>query len=117
MKTGLKYSYSYLKKSSEEPGSALNRAFERKMESAFDACDRAGISFIPMAVEVLGGWHPSAVLQLDRIANRVAKKTLADYATTKRHLYQRLSICLQRINASLLLARQTSFAPTYVDGD
>jgi len=59
----------------------------------------------------------AGILSLFKISRRVAKKTCIDQAIAKKRLYQRASLCLQRLNASSILARQPTFAPTYVDGD
>ena len=107
----------YLDKSAREPGSALTLAYNRKMDKAFDSCNKAGISFIPMAVEALGGWHDAALHNLDKISRRVAKKSGIDQTTAKKRLFQRLAVCLQRLNASAILTRQPSFMPTYIDGN
>ena len=42
-----------------------------------------GVSFVPLAVESLGGWSQEAALQISRISKLVAVS----------HLFQRLSIC------------------------
>jgi len=70
-----------------------------------------------MAVEALGGWHHTAVQNLDKISRRVSKKSCIDQATARKHLYQRAAVCLQRLNASSILARQPTFIPSYIDGE
>ena len=38
-------------------GGALEKAFKRKVEGAAQACQEQGISFLPFALETLGGFH------------------------------------------------------------
>ena len=90
------------------PGDALNLAWERKMRSAFDACNAQRISFIPLPVETFGGWHVEAEKQIERIGRELARSTSgADQKTSTNHLFQRLSLTLQKANAALILSRST----------
>ena len=90
------------------PGYALRLAWERKMRSAFDACNAQRISFIPLPVETFGGWHPEAEKQIERIGRELARSTSgSDQKTATNHLFQRLSLTLQKGNASLILSRST----------
>ena len=90
------------------PGYALRFAWERKMRSAFEACDAQHISFIPLPVETLGGWHPVAERQIARIGRELARSTAGtDQKTSTNHLFQRLSLSLQKGNAALILSRST----------
>ena len=43
------------------------------MAGAAEACSQAGIAFIPLAVESLGGWHPVAVEEVKRMAKALAR--------------------------------------------
>ena len=90
------------------PGYALKLAWERKMRSAFEACNAQRVSFIPLPVETLGGWHPEAEKQIARIGRELARSTIgADQKTSLNHLFQRLSLALQKGNAALILSRST----------
>ena len=90
------------------PGYALKLAWERKMRSAFEACRSQRVSFIPLPVETLGGWHPEAEKQISRIGRELARSTFgSDQKTASNHLFQRLSLALQKGNAALLLSRST----------
>ena len=55
------------------PGYALKVAWDRKMRSAFEACRAQRVSFIPLPVETLGGWHPEAEKQISRIGRELAR--------------------------------------------
>ena len=90
------------------PGYALKLAWDRKMRSAFEACRAQRVSFIPLPVETLGGWHPEAEKQISRIGRELARSSLGtDQKTASNHLFQRLSLSLQKGNAALLLSRST----------
>ena len=56
----------------ENPGYALQFAWDRKMRSAFDVCDAQRISFIPLPVETFGGWHVEAIRQIGRLGGERA---------------------------------------------
>ena len=90
------------------PGYALRLAWERKMRSSFNACDAQRISFIPLPVETLGGWHAEAEKHIARLGRELARSTSGtDYKTSTNHLFQRLSLTLQKGNAALILSRTT----------
>ena len=50
------------------PVHTLDVAFTEKCRDYLEACEREGISFIPLPVETLGGWHKKAVEQLWKLA-------------------------------------------------
>ena len=45
------------------PGRTLDVAFNEKCRDYLEACEREGISFIPLPVETLGGWHKKTAEQ------------------------------------------------------
>jgi hypothetical protein len=65
-------------------------------------CD---ISFIPLPVETLGGWHPKAVLQIKKLARAQARTTGKDEDEAIRRLYQWLAVLLVKVKAALLVNR------------
>ena len=90
------------------PGYALRFAWDRKMRSAFEACSSQRISFIPLPVETLGGWHVEAEKQIQRIGRELSRSTAgSDQKTSTNHLFQRLSLTLQKGNSALILSRST----------
>ena len=95
---------------------ALETAHRRKMTSRFDERCAVNVSFIPLAVETFCGWHPSAAVELKRIASRLARQTNAYESVVISHFFQKLASSLQRTNASLLLSRKTDFPPSDIDG-
>ena len=82
-----------------EKGYALKVAEERKMAAPNAECRGAGVSFVPLAVESLGGWSHEAALQISRIGRLVGQRLGTTPAEAVLHLFQRLSICLWRGNA------------------
>ena len=49
------------------PGHTLQVCTQRKLFSHLSTCRSAGIDFIPMVVEALGGWSSEAVINIKRI--------------------------------------------------
>ena len=86
-------------------GYALQRAFDRKVANAGEACRREGITFIPIAANTLGGWHPVAIEQVKKLGIALARHQGQEEQEAVRHLQQRLSLVLMRGNAQLLVNR------------
>ena len=103
--------------SATEPGHTLSVAFNDKCRSYLAACQRENISFVPLPVETLGGWHPKAAEELRRLARAQARSTGREENDAIRHLFQRLGVLLVKGNAALLLNRIPTFSPPYIDGD
>ena len=72
------------------PGHALEYAFGRKMTASSDACRRADIAFIPLAVETLGGWHGDAELQIKKLGAALARHSGREEAECTRHLFSKI---------------------------
>ena len=88
------------------------------MRSAFDVCDAQRISFIPLPVETFGGWHGEAIRQIGRLGRELARSAPgAQQKLTSKHLFQRLSLALQKGNAALLLSRSTDIHTPDLLGD
>ena len=84
-------------------GHALKVASERKTATHGPRCQQAGIQFIPLPVETLGGWSSAAALTLSDIGRRQAARLDYPASVSIHHLFQRLSVCLWRGNASMFL--------------
>ena len=54
-----------------EKGYDLKLAEERKMVAHNAECRGVGVSFVPLAVESLGGWSQEEALQISRIGRLV----------------------------------------------
>ena len=92
------------------PGHALNTAHSRKLDKSWDACNRQGIVFIPVAVESLGAWHPSAAAEVVKLGSALARQNGDEESVTIQRLFQQLSVALMRGNAALLNNRRPSEA-------
>ena len=92
-----------------EKGYALKVAEERKMVAHNAECRGAGVSFVPLAVESLGGWSHDAALQISRIGRLVGQRLGTSPTEAVSHLFQRLSICLWR---GMLLCGLAAFCLT-----
>ena len=69
-----------------------------------------------LAVELLGGWSQEAALQISRIGRLVGPRLGTTPAETVSHLFQRLSICLWRGNATMWARRLPSHS-AWSDGN
>ena len=58
--------------------------------------------FLPLAVESLGAWHKSAIVEVKKLGSALARQTGEGETTTIKHLFQQLSISLVKGNAALL---------------
>ena len=100
-----------------EAGSALNKAFNRKVQGTAQACQDQGLAFLPVAMETLGGFHKVAMEQVKRIGAALARHQGSDEKAASRQLLQRMSITLMRGNAAMLMSRRPGdLAPPEVDG-
>ena len=91
---------------STTPRYALQVGEERKMAAHVGACRAAGVSFIPLVVESLGGWSYEAIQTIKSIGRLQGQRLGLPPPDTTRHLFQRLAIALWKGNASLCVRRQ-----------
>ena len=73
------------------------------------------IDFIPLPVTTFGAWEENALANIIEIAAHQAHNTGKEKAGIKKHLLQKLSVCLQRENAEMLITRRPEL-PAHVDG-
>jgi hypothetical protein len=85
-------------------GSALE---ERKWGVLAGTCRDAGIGFIPLAVETIGGWGRAASDFLSSVGRLQSSRLGLDRSETIKHLFQKLSVSLWRGNATMWLSRLT----------
>ena len=99
-------------------GGALEKAFKRKVEGAAQACQEQGISFLPVAVETLGGFHKVAVEQTQRIGAALSRHQGIQENIAIKQLFQRMSLTLMRGNAAMIVSRRpdSDLAQPEVDG-
>ena len=84
------------------PGHALEVAQKRKLDKSWESCHRQGIEFLPIAVESLGAWHKSAIVQVGKLGSALARQIGEDEGLTIQRLFQQLSVALMRGNSALL---------------
>ena len=82
-------------------GHALSVAYDTKVRGAAESCRQAGIAFIPLALESLGGWHSVAAEEVRRIGTALARHTGEDEIKCCRELFQKMSLLVQKGNAAL----------------
>ena len=86
-------------------GFALQKAFDRKISKAGEDCRQAGLAFIPLAADTLGGWHRVASEQVTKLAVAQARQIGEMEDVTTRMLRQRLSLLLMKGNSALIIGR------------
>jgi hypothetical protein len=59
-----------------------------------EPCRTAGMAFIPMPVETLGGWHEQTVAQMKKMGSALARQAGQDESEAIRHLAQRTELPL-----------------------
>ena len=79
-------------------------------------CRRAGISFIPLPLDTFGAWGESTVREVKRMGSSLARHTGGEESEDIRHLIQRVSITLMKVNANLILNRRPNNNSIDVDG-
>jgi hypothetical protein len=91
--------------SARTPGHALQVAEDRKIRQHKQACSDAGIDFIPAAVDTFGQWSSESEELIERIGTFQSRRGVGNPG----RIYQKLSITLQKGNASLLLGRDAFY--------
>ena len=107
---------SNLQRASVSTGAALEKMKQNKITKHFQSCRHQGITFVPLVVETLGGWDSEASFHLQKISEMTSQRSDKRAALVTRHFFQRLSILLQRANASLLATRAPPSPPPHVTG-
>ena len=91
------------------PASAIEMRKSDKLRKHVDNCRAAGLYFEPLVVETFGGWDPGAVKTLKQFAIQSAPRKGIPPSLEIKQFFQRLSVTLQRGNATLLLCRDPDF--------
>ena len=87
------------------PGSALTHVYGEKLRKVGEDCRRKGIICLPIAANSLGGWHPVAVEQMQKLGSAIARQTGQEESEVMRQLFQHLSLYLMKGNAAILTNR------------
>ena len=98
------------------PGHALQVGVQRKLASHLEACRSAGVDFVPIVAEALGGLAEDSISTIRSIGIAISQRVSPQDSTTcTKQLFHRVAIALWRGNACLWLHRQPTLSPT-VDG-
>ena len=106
----------FVNQSAINPGHALRKAYERKMNKHGEPCREAGLVFFPLPVDTLEAWSETMVEQVKRMGSALARNRGEDDSEVIRHLSQRVAVVLARLNASMLLNRAPQNTPANIDG-
>ena len=109
-------SATYVNQSAATPGHALTKAYERKWNRHGEACRAAGITFQPLPWDTLGGWGNSTTEEVKKMGSALARHTRGEEAEVIRHLIQRVSVTLMKINSNLILNRSPNLNHPMIDG-
>ena len=105
-----------LAEATSSPSHALGFGVRRKLISNLPACHLAGVDFIPIVVETLGGWCPDAISTIRLIGRALGQRlNSTNTVDTTKHLFGRLAIALWRGNAGLWMHRHPTL-PLSIDG-
>ena len=98
------------------PGHALEVGVQRKLSSHLSACREAGVDFVPVVSETLGGLAADTITTIRSIGDAISQRSNPlDPSTCTIQLFHRFAIALWRGNACLWLHRQPPLPPS-VDG-
>ena len=94
-------------------GHALSVADRRKRASHQSACQAVGLSYVPLAVETLGGWseEPVETIRHMYISQLQGQRLGLSILETIAHLFQRLAVQLRRGNACMWAMRIPVWSP------
>ena len=110
-----------LHEASHTPGHALNVGVQRKLASHLAACRSAGVEFVPVVAETLGGLADDTIQTIKAIGRAISQRTTSSSSSSlsspssTTQLFHCFAISLWRGNACLWLHRQPPLPPT-VDG-
>ena len=98
------------------PGHAFSVGVRRKLTSNLPFCRAAGVDFLPIVVETLGGWCPDAIATIRSIGRALGQRlNSTDPIDMTKHIFGHLAIALWRGNAGLWMHRHPSLPPS-IDG-
>ena len=97
------------------PGHALEVGTQRKLASHLSSCRDAGVDFIPVVAETLGGLSGDTINIIRSFASAISLRTGSPDPSNHNHIFHRVAIALWRGNACLWLHRLPPMAPS-IDG-
>ena len=84
---------------------------KRKQEKLIkyrEVVEREGLAFLPLVVEILGGWDKQALLLFKEISRKMSEYLFMEPLVAIRRLMTGLSCILQNANAEMLVSRMFS---------
>ena len=75
---------------SEDGSSAVEHAHQLNLRKYGERCEGEGMSFLPLAVDTLGGWHPEALDVIIKLGRQLARNVGRLDEEVVRHLRQSL---------------------------
>ena len=105
-----------LTEDASSPGDTLRVGVQQKLTEYLSACRSAGVDFVPLVVESLGGWCPDAISTIRSIRHTIGQRdNSTESLLTTKHLFRPLAIALWRGNASCWIHRLPTLPPS-LDG-
>ena len=94
----------------------LEMAKREKYRRYGPPCEQENVVFIPLPAEVLGGWEDTAAKEIGLIGKALERQTGQEEGQGVRHLFQRLSIAIQKANATMWIGGEPDPAEDSVTG-
>ena len=67
-------------------------------------------------MDTLGAWSDTMVAEVKRMGSSLARQTAGEESEVIRHLIQRVSVVLTRMNTAMILNRKPLYDSSCVDG-
>ena len=93
---------SWIREAARSAGYAANLRSEQKMRKYQDIRD---FDFLPLVVETFGKWSLESIRFVSRLSKQISSQTGKFGSLEGTYLLQRLSVALQRCNASIMIIR------------
>ena len=96
-----------LAEAAQKSGAAATQyeVFKRQYLDTANVCASQGITFIPLVAEVTGGWGPTGLKTVSKLANRTARISEQSASMVFAHLLESLCVAIRRANAQAVLKR------------
>ena len=107
---------SLVDKVAKDGDAGVGHAHKAKLTKYWDRCQAQGLAFLPMAVDVFGGWHKEGLATLSKLGGQLARALGKPEGEVVAHLRQRVGVVLVRDSVAMLASRAPTFPPGEVDG-
>ena len=101
--------------STQDPRLVLQKSREAKFKK-YEGKLPPEVALIPLVVITFGAWEEDALANLKEMVAHHGRNSSISSKLLCRQFFQRLSVCLQRENGSLLYSAPLSSLHTIVDG-